>query len=817
LRYPFLKTYSISAIILFVTTLIVTISMGIYSLYLYQESKKKLTKELKNNSALVISSMQKSLAHFIESYKVNEYEILLRKEMQNGDFNAIIINDFNMASILSQPSFLNGKIRRPYGDIVTFDPKNPKDLEVLSSSFYQEQRSIYSSKHKEIATITLYSSDRYIQQRLNQLLLQQLLSSIILIILLLLMIFYLLKDLVLRPLLSIIGVVTHLDNDAIPISKVKRYPTIELNLLSKKINEMIDAIRRLRRNEHKMMQEIDREKNRFLLAIEGSKDGLWDWNPQTNEVFYSAQWRALLGYREEEIEGSFCEWRDRIHPQDLQKALHDISQYLKQKSPLYESKYRLRCKDGSWKWILGRGKALFDEKGEATRFIGFHTDITKQIEHEKDLEYSAKHDSLTGLPNRFLFGEMIQKMYKEANKGHKSLFLLYIDLDGFKKINDTYGHHAGDLVLIEIAHRMKAFNNSEALIARLGGDEFVLAHLGEEDRGEIVTFIQRLIEHINQPIPFYHKGKQHLHVAASIGVSFYQQNTSLDAETLLRQADKAMYEAKNRGKNHFVFFDKSIDQAIHTYKDQLQALYRALYQEQLLLYYQPKVDMRRGQTIGFEALLRWEHPKRGIITPEEFLSPFVQEKALMIAVGQWVLKEAIKQLSIWNAEGFNKHLSINLSIHEICSDNTLQLLLELLEKYPNVQANSIELELLETSTLNSLERLSTMIQKYQSYGFSIAIDDFGTGYSTLSYLKDLPVDTLKIDKSFVMEMLTNQGSYSIVKASLALAKAFECGVVAEGVSSQEHIAKLLEMGCNIGQGYALSKPLDVKDIHIKEG
>ncbi|MFZ5580463.1 MAG: diguanylate cyclase domain-containing protein [Pseudomonadota bacterium] len=306
--------------------------------------------------------------------------------------------------------------------------------------------------------------------------------------------------------------------------------------------------------ERQTIQALDLERKRFQLAIEGAQDGLWDRDLITNKVFFSDQWKRMLGYDPLEIGDSFAEWESRVHIEDLGRVMEAIQAHLRGETAVYESRHRLRCKDGEWKWFLDRGKALFDDQGMALRMVGFHSDITREIRYQEELAHSAKHDPLTLLPNRFLFNELIQNLMHRCKRNNKKLALVYIDLDGFKQINDTFGHEAGDMVLITTAQRMKSILRQEDMVARLGGDEFVVAIADLDKREAARPLLKRLLHDISQPVPLFDGTRHELHVSASMGVSLYPQSLDIGPEALLRQADQAMYEAKNAGKNQFRFF-----------------------------------------------------------------------------------------------------------------------------------------------------------------------------------------------------------------------------------------------------------------------
>ena len=563
--------------------------------------------------------------------------------------------------------------------------------------------------------------------------------------------------------------------------------------------------------QRQLIEELETQKQRFELAVAGTHDGLWDWDLTTNEAYHSTRFETMLGYSGNELPGTAEAWSSLIHPDDAEQAFQTVQAYLESKGAIqFENTFRMRTKDGKWCWITGRGKALFDENGTPLRFIGFNTDVTKDVEHQQELDFASKHDPLTGLANRFLLHEFLQQALYHSQRLKSLVAVIYLDLDGFKHINDSQGHEAGDLVLKETTNRMHRVLRKEDILARLGGDEFVIIISDLKQEEEILPLLNRLLNDIKQPIKvdFVHE----LIVTASIGVTFYPQETEVGSEVLIRQADQAMYEAKKKGRNQYAFFDLVSEKMITLYQKEITRIEHALANNQFELYYQPKVEMNTGIIIGFEALLRWNDPVHGLVTPESFLPLVSNSKRVMTTVGLWVFKHAFKQLSDWKTQGYKWQLSINVSNHEIHDKNFIGMLQTLLKDNPQVNPKDIELEILESAALEDISYVKDIIIKAQDIGFSIALDDFGTAYSTLGYLKELPINTLKIDKSFVQDMSHDAGSLSIIEASIALAEAFRCKVVAEGVEEVEHGSTLLHLGCKIAQGYVISKPMPAGEV-----
>jgi diguanylate cyclase (GGDEF)-like protein/PAS domain S-box-containing protein len=561
-------------------------------------------------------------------------------------------------------------------------------------------------------------------------------------------------------------------------------------------------------NEKNIFNELKIERDRFDLAIDGTKDGLWDWDLIDNSVFHSRQFEKMLGYDEGELPDTIDSWAAQLHPDDIELAYKNVHDYLAKKGEsVYESIFRMRTKKGDYIWVRGRGKARFDESGMPLRFVGFNTDITKEMNHKDELEHIAKHDNLTHLPNRFLLNELLQNALHRADRHKDIVAILYIDIDGFKDVNDKYGHEAGDEVLKTLSSRMQNALRQEDIVSRLGGDEFIIVVTDLKDSEEIIPLLKRLLHDLSQAIIYHNTTTHQLYVSASIGVTLYPQSNSIGVDALLRQADMAMYDAKSAGKNQYYFYDIESTKALQEHKVEVERIKIAIKNREFELYYQPKINMQTSQVLGFEALIRWNHPDEGLKFPDSFLPIIDRNQTAMLELGAYVFDEAFKQLSKWVDDGFDFMININVSSQELHEESFIETLAECFKKYPNVKPKNIELEILESSALENMELVGSVIKKVQDLGVSVALDDFGTGYSTLSYMKYLTVDTIKIDKSFIIDMLHDSSSLSILEAAIGLAEAFRCKVVAEGVESIEHGNMLIQLGCEVAQGYVASKAL----------
>ena len=442
--------------------------------------------------------------------------------------------------------------------------------------------------------------------------------------------------------------------------------------------------------------------------------------------------------------------------------------------------------------------------------VGFRVDVTelqqaKQELQEKhdELERIARYDSLTKLPNRALLGERLEQALNQTRRRGQQLAVVFIDLDGFKAVNDTHGHEAGDHLLITLAERMKGALRDGDILARLGGDEFVAVLLDLADVDASAPMLNRLLDAAARPFQF---GQARLQVTASLGVTFYPQAQELEPDQLLRQADQAMYQAKQAGKSRFHVFDAEQDRNVRARHESMQSIERALSEGEFVLEYQPKVNLRTGAVLGVEALIRWRHPQKGLVPPADFL-PMIEDHPLAVKLGQWVIESALAQIESWREVGLNMAVSINIGRRHLMQADFVQRLREALAAHPAVRPGCLELELLEGSTTDDLARVSKVIQECRTIGVECALDDFGSGHSSLTGLKKLPVKYLKIEQNFIRDMLDSSDNLLILIGVLKLASAFDLKVIAEGVETAQHGSMLLELGCELGQGYGIAHPM----------
>lgn len=448
-----------------------------------------------------------------------------------------------------------------------------------------------------------------------------------------------------------------------------------------------------------------------------------------------------------------------------------------------------------------------DAAGKTQNYVALFTDITPMKEHQQQLEHIAHYDALTNLPNRVLLADRLRQAMSHSLRHHQALAVVYLDLDGFKAVNDQHDHETGDDLLIAVSQRMKSALREGDTLARIGGDEFVAVLTDLKQMRDCEPVLTRLLEAAADPVTV---GGAVLQVSASIGVTLFPQDDA-DADQLLRHADQAMYIAKQAGKNRYHLFDIALDAAIKTRRESLEHIRQALDRREFVLHYQPKVNMKTGKVIGAEALIRWLHPERGLVLPVDFL-PIVESHPISDELGDWVIGAALTQIGEWRAAGLDLPISVNVGARQLQQKDFVARLSAVLAGYPDVQSGCLELEVLETSALEDIAVVSANMLGCRELGIRFALDDFGTGYCSLTYLRRLPADMLKIDQSFVRDMLDDPDDLAIVHGVIGLAASFRRQAIAEGVESVAHGVKLMQMGCCLAQGYFIAGPMPAADM-----
>ena len=544
---------------------------------------------------------------------------------------------------------------------------------------------------------------------------------------------------------------------------------------------------------------------RYALAAAGANDGLWDWDLKKNQIVFSPRWKEMLGFGQQEIANSADEWFDRIHPDDRERVRCEIERHRLGLSTHLESEHRVRHRDGSYRWILCRGLAVRDEAGQPYRMAGSHSDFTERKRAEEQLVHDAAHDRLTGLPNR---GVIIRAMERSLGRAERrrdySFAVLYLDVDRFKLFNDSFGHIVGDELLVAIASRLKACVRPSDMLVRLGGDEFALLLEDISDVTDATRVANRIHEALSTP---FDVSGQEVFATTGIGIALGGAHYK-HPEELLRDADTAMCRAKARGKACHEIFDTAMHKRALEVLQLETGMRWALERDEFLLHYQPIVSLENGEIAGVEALVRWRHPERGLVPPGDFV-PVAEESGLIVPIGWRVLTKSCEQMRSWLAETPPRGqfgLSVNISAKQFVQPDVVDKVRSILEE-TGLEPTCLRLEMTESAVMENAEAAFPRLSELKSLNVSLYVDDFGTGYSSLSYLHRFPIDTLKVDRSFVVDLGRRDEAIEIVRTIIALAHSLKMKVVAEGVETREHVDILRGLECEYAQGYYFSKPI----------
>ena len=547
---------------------------------------------------------------------------------------------------------------------------------------------------------------------------------------------------------------------------------------------------------------------RWRLALDAAGDGVWDWRVQTGEEFYSDRLLHMFGFKRGELAHSVAALDERTHPDDLAQMAVDREAHFSGRTPTYVNEHRVRCKDGSWKWVLSRGMVVSrDAQGQPLRMIGTHTDITQRKHAEELIWHQAHIDALTGLPNRRMLRQRLNEALAHARQTESVLAVVFMDLDNFKQVNDTLGHHEGDALLVEAAHRIQQHMGRTDTLARMGGDEFTLVLAGLPAGADPVALLgprlDGLLDALQQP---YLLGQSEVFVSASMGLAMYPADAS-QIEDLLRHADQALYAAKGAGRNRWCVFTPAM-QAAAQWRARLDAdLRTALEAGQLSVVYQPIVNMLSGRVCKAEALLRWHHPELGAISPAQFI-PVAETSGQILALGDWVFTQAAHQVRHWRSV-LDAEFQVSVNKSPVQCHRSPALSSRWVDELAQMglPCSSLCIEITEGLLLDTHPEVTRHLGELRAAGMTVSLDDFGTGYSSLTYLQKLDIDCLKIDQSFVRNLSPGSTDLTLCKAIIAMAHELGMQVVAEGVETEQQHQLLMEAGCDHGQGYWYGRPM----------
>ncbi len=561
---------------------------------------------------------------------------------------------------------------------------------------------------------------------------------------------------------------------------------------------------------------LRQSEERYALAAHGSNGGLWDWDLKADALYLSPRWDAMLGYDENDAEAPSRSthpgtWLKRIHADDREGVEAQLEQHKSGGAAHFECQYRLLCKDGTYRWMIARGLAVRDGAGHAYRMAGSQNDIHESKLVEEQLVHNAFYDTLTGLPNRALFMNLLERALARAKRHSDYLFaVLFLDLDSFKTVNDSLGHLAGDRLLVGVAQRLQECLRTNDSIARLGGDEFIILLDGIREEGDAMRVAERIERDLDAPFQLGEQDGQEVRVSASIGIALSASQYDQPAH-LVRDADTALYRAKEQGRARYEMFDQAMHTKVVARLQLENELRRAIERHEFVVHYQPIIALNSGRIVGFEALARWQSPERGLVPPIDFI-PIAEDNGLIVPIDRGVLLSACLQMREWQQSYPREEplsISVNLSTKHFSQPGLIDQIGKSIEQ-TGVAAHSLKLEITESAIMQHPETVPATLHQLRELKTQISMDDFGTGYSSLSYLHRFPLDTLKIDRSFINRLGEPGESGEIVRTIIALAHSLKMDVVAEGVETAEQAAQLNEMGCEYGQGYFFSRPVPVE-------
>jgi diguanylate cyclase (GGDEF)-like protein/PAS domain S-box-containing protein len=573
----------------------------------------------------------------------------------------------------------------------------------------------------------------------------------------------------------------------------------ELSRLASAVNTMLKSL-------EGSQASLRRSEERYDHAVRAANDGIWDWNLETGDVFFSPRWKEMLGLEGESLAPVPGTWLDRVHPDDASELKGRLDELRHGTAGHLEHEHRVKHGDGGYRYMLCRAVSVSGAEGPVGRLVGSLTDISDRKSAEARLVREALYDNLTGLPNRtLLMDRLAQSLAAFRREPERPPAVLFVDLDRFKVVNDSLGHKAGDELLQEASRRLRACARPADTVARLGGDEFVMLVERIRNPTDAVHVAERVQADLLRPVRV---AGQDVFVSASIGIGIAERGGGREPtpESLLSDADLAMYRAKTQGRSRHQLFEPEMHARAMSQLELESGLRRALEREEFRLVYQPIVELRDGRLVGFEALIRWERPGHGLVSPAEFV-PQIEENGQIVPVGRWVLRTACREAARWPRPPAGPRVSVNVSGRQLL-EPTLVADVEQALLDSGLPADSLVLEITETVFFQGGDRARPVLNALRRLGVGLAMDDFGTGYSSLSFLRLYPIDRLKIDRSFVWEMADDERTRRVVAAVIRLAGALGMDAVAEGVETEGQRRALVQMGCRLGQGFFFARPHD---------
>lgn len=555
---------------------------------------------------------------------------------------------------------------------------------------------------------------------------------------------------------------------------------------------------------HKLNEEfwkLKRRREEIEQIFHNVNAALWSFDVETSSILFSSGVNRIFGYSGDYLSYNVNAWREAIHPKDVE-IVNTFEKKLLQGEPK-TAEFRIIHPNSEIRWLRVEGTPVFDQNGNLRKVNGVFVDITQSKRYEEKIYHMAHHDSLTGLPNRYYLNEHLKELFLDQTD--KQLAILFIDLDRFKMINDTQGHSFGDVLLRNVAERLKSCLTKEDFIVRYGGDEFVIV-LQNITKEKVSEKAELILQKFNESFFVNH---MEIFTTPSIGISMYPKDGN-DIEVLIKNADTAMYLAKEKGKNNYQFYDSSLHERNEKKMKIESKLRKALENNEFVLHYQPKIELRTNRLVGIEALIRWNNKELGFVSPADFI-PLAEELGLIVPIGKWVLKEACAQCIKWQQLGFkNLSVAVNISPRQFKDPAFTDTVIEILEE-TGLSPHCLELEITE-SIMQDVRQSCIILKNLKQIGVKVAIDDFGTGYSSLHYLCHLPINTIKIDKAFVDGINISEEKVAILQTIIDMGHRLRFEVVAEGIETRDQVNFLLNHSCRIGQGYYFNKPLSISEF-----
>lgn len=784
----------------------------------YQHAQQQLYTEKEQYVKGIAGNLQTTLSYSLMRLEKAQAQNIVAETALDQNFKSIAIVDHNQQIVLSNTlrhKYMFAKLQLDYydGDLLQ---------QVIERNEFIFQYNEITQDLIVYAPLQMLSKGNSLNRKFNGLIFmrysltsaitelryQALYSLIKIAISLLISLFfliYIINRFIVKP-LTTLAQATKISDLTSPI-EIKQIAMGEIGILQQSFAELTRSV-------SKRLSALSYSEQRLSYALSGARDGIWDWDIEHDSVYYSERWKEMIGFKSDDIGDSVEEWESRIHQDDIFLVLKELQQHFTGRSSFFESTHRIRCSNGEYRWVLSRGQTVsWDVNGLPLRIIGTNADVSHYKQSQETTSFHAQFDAVTQLPNR---NQLLVNLDQESARAlHNNLFgaIIFIECNQYKTIGDLQGHPKEDRLLFEIARRMEQSKTGPDFIAHIAGSEFVAIlpdlHQNREHAAEMaLEFTKKLDKSMKTP---FHIDNEDYLLSCAFGIELFPL-LDCDANDLLRQSKMALKFSEENHFSNISFFATEIEQKIQARQTLQKQIHFGIEHDEFSLYFQPRIDVN-GKLIGAEALSRWLHSAQGWVNPAEFI-PVAEDCGLILPLGDWVIKTAFEQLAKWQLIGLPdtfSTLSINVSPKQLLQTNFTDTIEYHLQQ-TQVNANLIEIEITEGVLLTNKSLVIDKLNKLRALGFCFAIDDFGTGYSSFSYLSVLPVSTLKIDQSFISNLIQDHSQQVIVSSIISMAKALNLEVVAEGVETKEQLEFLISKGCTQFQGYFVGSPMARQDF-----